>query len=379
MQHPERQHPEHPHRERRRRARTGRRPRVAIGLLLVVLLGALSACADDDTAGEDAFADGGPPSGTSPQPLAEVREITVGVTSPIASYANFFLADRLGAFEEENLDVTFEVVPAQDAQLLLNQGRIDVALTAINPGVLNLAASGGDVRAVWAGGGRPEGSTQGWYVDRALLDDQGDLDGDRLEGARLAGPGVPGTGALSFLFERLRASAPGLAVDDLTYENLQVPDAVTALRNGSVDLAYASSPFNAELETDDRFALVEDSITSDPTVFAWFGAELRERDSAAGVAFVRAVARVTLERLQGDYRGDDEVMDALADVLDQPREVLAGLEQSVFDPAFTLPESQVAIYQDFYREQDTLTYEDDLAAGDVFDRRFVEAIRGSGA
>lgn len=313
----------------------------------------------------------------APRPLESETHLTVAVTTPIATYANFFLAEKLGEFTKENLAVTFKVVPVQDAQVLLNQGEVDAALTGFTPGIMNLIAAGGSVKAVWPAGGRAPDSTQGWYANKSVLGDDGQFQGSDVKGKTLAGPAVPGTGALSFFFEKVRETDPDVAVSDLAYQSLQVPDAVQALVNGSVDIAYASAPFNSRLASDPNYVFLDGTITSEPTVFAWFGKKLGQTHTDIGLAFTRAVARTTHEYLLTDYRGDDAVVTALADSLNQPKETILALEPSAFNAHYTLPEPFVPVYEAFYREQDSITYDDALAPDDVFDLRFTKALNGS--
>ncbi|MCG2621311.1 ABC transporter substrate-binding protein [Arthrobacter sp. I2-34] len=330
--------------------------------------------ATENKAAADIFAAVNSEDPLAPVPLKEKQTLKVAVTTLISSYGAFLAANELGEFNKENLDVEVQIVPVQDAQVLLNQGRVDVALTGFSPGVLNLIDSGGDVKAVFPGGQRLAESTQGWYVNRQIFGSDGKFDPEDLKGATLGAPGGSSTGAMGYFFNAMREKGTDLKLDDIKFENLAVPDAVAALQRGALDVAYASAPFNVALQDDDCCEFIPNAIPTTTTVYTWFGKKLREDSPEAGLAFVRAMARTTMEDLQGDYRKDRTVLAALSEGLETPVEDLARLEPSVFDPELDLTVKNLEVYEGYYDELNALQYEDPLAVDEVYDSRFTEAL-----
>jgi NitT/TauT family transport system substrate-binding protein len=352
-----------------------RRRALAAAIVAGALTLALGACGSGapsgsaPTAGAELVSPGEDP--LAPAPLAAKTKVTVAVTTLISSYGAFFAAKELGEFEKENLEVDVQVLPVQDAQLLLNQGRVDVALSSVTPGMLNLISQGGDVRAVFPGAQRIDGSTQGWYVRKDLLNADGTINQDKIKGAALGAPGGSGIGAMGYFFNKLRADGLEVSFGDIKFQNLTVPDSVAAIERGALDIAYASAPYNLRLADKDCCSYVEGAVPQTTNVYTWFGSKLRTEDPEVGQAFTRAMARTVKEKLQGDYRKDDAVMNALGTATNTPVGTLKELEPSVFDPNFDLTTRNLQVYQGYYRELGAVQYEGDLDNSKVFDDRFI--------
>lgn len=311
----------------------------------------------------------------APVPLKEPKTVRVAVTSGALSYGALFAANGLGEFEKENLTVDVQVVPAQDAHVLLNQGRLDVAVTIPTPGVLNLISGGADVRVVFPGGGRQEDSTQGWYINKKALGPDGKFDPEDVKGRSLGVPTGRASGAMGLFFEKIRAQGVDLKPDDIKFENLSGPDIASALERGAIDIGYISNPFNDVIIKSGCCEIMPGLISSRPSVYYWFSDTLRTKEPDVGLAFVRALARTTQTYLQGDFRTDDKVVDALAEGSGTEADVVRKLEPNKFGTNLDGVPEEIASYQSWYLETDALAYRTPLTADQIIDRRFVDALK----
>ncbi|WP_433376295.1 ABC transporter substrate-binding protein [Streptosporangium sp. CA-115845] len=303
------------------------------------------------------------------------KTVRVAVTSGALSYGALFAANGLGEFKKENLTVDVQVLPAQDAHVLLDQGRIDVAVTIPTPGVLNLTSGGAGARVVFSGGGRQESSTQGWYINKKSLGSNGTFEAADVKGVSLGVPTGRASGALGLFFAKIRAAGVDLKPDDIKFENLAGPDIAGALERGAVDVGYASNPFNDVIVKSGCCEIMPGLISSRASVHYWFSDGLRTQNPDVGLAFVRALARTTRTYLQGDFRAEDKVVSALAAGSGTDADVVRKLEPNKFGTDLDGVPEEIASYQSWYLETDALSYSSPLTADQIIDRRFVDALK----
>jgi NitT/TauT family transport system substrate-binding protein len=149
------------------------------------------------------------------------------------------------------------------------------------------------------------------------------------------GLGSPVTIALA----RLIAKCPGQTFksvkDRLTISPVVGANSLTALQQGSVDLAFLLSPLPDTPGIADYAALAYSIGADDPggTDFAgWVLGPVRDKQPAVAEAFVRAVVRTVRTYLQGNYLANPDTLNALSRALDIPADVLSKSRPVVFRP-----------------------------------------------
>lgn len=356
---------------------------IAMGLALAM---GISACGGDSGASQkrevsafSAEGDDALPKSLQPSPLKERKTVKVALSAFVGSYAALALADRLGEFEKENMQVEFEFLPTQDAVLMMTQKRVDVLASQISPGLLNIIAGGEDIRIVFPGGGRPADTDQGLWVNKKIFGDNGKFDLEDLKGVDIAGPGGNRPALWATLFEFLKNNNVDIGPKDVNWQDLSSADAVNALRNGAVGAAYASAPYQELLLNDPCCEFVKGAISPVTGVFYMFDQRLLKDDREAGAAFVRALARTTQKYLLTDYRQTDEVVAALAQAQEVPEDTIRKTEPSAFEADYNLHAELASVYQNYYRAIDSglLQYDGELSENDIFDASLVESLRNA--
>ena len=311
-----------------------------------------------------------------PQPLAERTEIVVAIPAPLETFADLFLADRLGEFDRENLDVRIDYVPVQEELVLLQQGEIDVSQSAITAGIFNLMADGLNLRFVFphAYVGDPESGQGFWYNTESFGGDG--IQPGELNGRRVLAPSGAASISSWYLFSFLNKIDPDLALDDLSFEVAAPSDSPLALMSGAAPIGFVNTVWVEELRESGCCEYFAGSYP-DVSVSGWvFGPSLLENDPAVGRAFVRALGRTVRDHLQGDYHADDVIAEALSGALDIQPEVLRDQVLLTFDPTFTFGLEALDV-QPFFDELELLSYEPPyLTADQVFDARFVDDVLG---
>lgn len=310
--------------------------------------------------------------GPEPQPLAERRKVRVAV-SKLTVFAPLFVADAMGEFERENIDLEIVDVAPQERLPLLAQGDVDVAYSAFEAGVYNLIADDFEIRWTFPGQGYDSVATsQGFWVNTDTIPD-GHLQPGDLREIAITLPQGNASIAGWYIWEWARRQDPTLELTELNY-NVMIPaDAAIALMNGAIDLGFLVSP-GTEQVADSNCAcqFVDTEIPLEPSGGYMFGPSLFA-DRELGDAWVRAMTRATRTYLQGDYLRDPQVVSALADAIGAPEEVIAAGAIMIFDPEVPLIANNLGA-QDYYRALGLLTYDENLTEADAFDHSFLDAM-----
>ncbi|MEY4313063.1 MAG: hypothetical protein RLZZ319_572, partial [Actinomycetota bacterium] len=105
-----------------------------------------------------------------PVPLAEPTTVQVAVSSKFELNSPLFLADAMGEFDKENLQVEITIMPSSDSIPALAAGQIDVVMSALTGTSFNAIDAGAPIYSVYPGGSqvkadgfwvRPEIAAQG--------------------------------------------------------------------------------------------------------------------------------------------------------------------------------------------------------------------------
>jgi len=189
----------------------------------------------------------------------EKRQITLGVGGKTALYyLPLTIAERLGHFKEQGLDVTVNDFRggAQSLQALAG-GSVDV-VTGAYEHTIRMQAKGQDVRALIELGRFP-GIVLGIRKERAqAYKSPADLKGMKV------GVSAPGS-STNFFVMYLMAKA-GLKPTDASYIGVGIgPSVIAAVIKGEIDAMSNLDPMMTKLELDGQIRVVADSRTEEGT------------------------------------------------------------------------------------------------------------------
>jgi NitT/TauT family transport system substrate-binding protein len=326
-----------------------------------------------DVATTVAAADSGPNT-PEPQPLAERTKVTASIPfRGIEPYATLLLADALGEFDKENLDV--EIVEAQtnNAVVLLQQGDVDFMPAAVSAGLYNAIAGGADIHVVGGGIGFSEDNHQGYYARKGALSADGTFDVCSLKGKNVSTGSATGLGSPAVV--ELSAL---LATCDLTLKDVNIvpqggADLFAAMDAGAVDVGNLADPFWQQAAA--RGDLLVAPFTQ-PNAGYYMG-KIRTEHPEVAEAIVRALVRTTRTYLQGDYRADPTVRAAIIESMGITDAQLQGPASIVFDPDFEFPVEVVAPVEQVWLEVGgILNYTEPLPVDQYFDDSIRQAVVG---
>jgi len=313
-----------------------------------------------DPAKGPARCDSGAP---APQPLAKKATVKIAMPSTSAEYVSgVVLAERLGEFAKENLDVEIVALPSTDALPLVGEGKLDGYVASSFAAFFNAVDRGFDIRWVIGSGWLRPDSKQGvWARGRHVKISD-------LKGARF-GTAVGMGSAVNVLINQ-RLKEVGLSLKDMSFETVDVADSVTALRNGSVDAAMLLDPFWVPLKDDPNYTFLAPSVRpgSDSGGIYFGPSILKRRD--VGVAFARAYIRTVNTYLAGDYKSDPALLVKQSAGLGVPGDKLDDTPSYVFN--WDVPKGASDEIQQLYLGiGKTVTYREVIPESKVVDRSFV--------
>jgi NitT/TauT family transport system substrate-binding protein len=312
------------------------------------------------------------------RPLPAPTPVRVAVPSaPGPEVAPVFVAEALGEFADEGLEVTTVPLDDRAAYEALEAGEVDVVVGPVGGAYLDALDGGSGARLVIGGTltRAPNDPTRGqtglWVRDDAAYD---------LEDLELQPVGVPGgvrsaaTYPLDLAFNQTEATLNELAVVDVGG-----PEAARALVDGELAAAWLDGAgwprVAAESEGMHLAATLPASESIDGTVVS---ARLLGPDRPVGLAYARAVVRTINTHLTGDYADDEDVMAAVAEGTELDAGTLEVAGPQLFD--WELRDGTVARTQEALVIIGGVGYDERLPASSLLDRSLVaEAIGASTA
>jgi NitT/TauT family transport system substrate-binding protein len=343
-----------------------------------------AACGDDDGGGTTAPAATTPAAPTSagaetkvdplaPHPLAKRTELKV-VTNIMSTFmAPVLLAAELGEFEKENISVgNVDLVPATDGLALLAQGRIDIQYSGPDARSFNAVAQGINVKWTIGNFAENDAAPAGLYARRAIFSNPANPNPAELKGKSIGTPSGPGGIAAYSINELLKTK--GLDYGSMNAKMLSAGDINVALKNNALDAGWLLSNSWIDASKDPNLVFLGGPHPYQPLGGAFFGPNILEKNREAGLAFLRAIARVVRDHLGGEWSKKPDIVAKIAKGTGQPESaVLTGPPMK-----FTLKPNPTIIAgaQDFFRGLNLLEYKETLPTERFVDMSFSDEVLG---
>jgi NitT/TauT family transport system substrate-binding protein len=311
----------------------------------------------------------------APRPLAQPASLRVAVAERTEATAPLLLADALGEFEAENLDVEVVELAQPDAFEAMIRGEVDVVVGGIDAPFFDAVAGGGGARLVLGGPvarapGQTETAQTGLWARADLLPDSDDW--DSVEGQTVALSGGMGSAAVYPIDTILRQEELTLNAVDLVATSSV--EAARRLRDGDVGLAWLPQPAAATLAGDEAVTLVKTLPASESIDGTIFAPALVGAERATGLAYARAVVRTVNTHLADGY--SDEARSALAEALGASEDEVEAGPPPLFD--WELRAGTTGRIQESLVMVGGIGYERPLAESSLVDRSLYEEVVAAG-
>lgn len=348
----------------RRRPQPSRIYRSVAATGLAGLLLSTTACATTTDASVDAAA-----------PCAG-ETVNVGFLDSSPSDAPLVLADRLGYFAEEGLDIEFFTFDSAAKMVApLGAGHLDVGGGAPSAGLYNAVARGVNISIVADKGQLQPGYGYMPLLVRKELVESGEVtDAGDLAGRTVAEP-AQGTATSSTLDAMLEAE--GADYEDVEHSFLRFPEHATALGNGAVDAALTTEPSATLAEQRGAAVRLQDSTQDYPgqqLAVVLYSQDFVEDRPEVGDCFMRSFlkgARTYLEAVpDGKWSGPraEELSEILGKAFSMNAELLRRITPTYMDPNGSVNVASLRRDYDFFAERGSL--ENDVPVEELVDNSF---------
>lgn len=354
---------------------------MVVGLALVTGAAACGGGGDSSSASSGPGSTVAAPSGggsgdpLAPQPLPTKTKVVVGWSGAYEVWSSAIVAQGMGEFAKENLEVEMSTMTSANAIAGMETGRVDVLIGSIVAALFNAVDGGAKFRWV-APAFLPLPTTQeGLWLDKAYLDASGKPDPAKIKGSTLGlGSGGAGASIAPFVNEWLRGM--GLTLDDVSFLNATGPDILVALEGGAISAGWLSDPYWVAARDAGKSVL---AVPFPPGVSLSgyvLSGDMLSSKSTVGDAFTRALARTNRDYLQGDYHQKPDVVAVIAKALGlEPAKVAAG-SGYVFPADLKFDHGIVTKLQETWLEAgDILQYPKPLRPDQFIDTRPVPVLR----
>lgn len=286
--------------------RNARPPRFLLLAALVAVASVAAACGSDD----DSSSSGESTTPASNGGLSERHSLRAAVpVGGIESFAPLYLADEMGVFDQENLDVEIVVLPAPDILTEIMRGSVDVYPVGYQANVFNAVNAGNDLAFVAPVHTPPEASKAGMYVRSELVGDDGKFEPCEFKDKTVSFGGAAGFAATSAWWFNDYIAQCDLTLNDVKLSTIGGSDQLIALENGGLDAAFLFDPLWGQVEED---GIAELAILAPKVALGgYLMGDLRQEEPEVAAAFVRALQTTIEKYLQGDYHQNSEVRAAL--------------------------------------------------------------------
>lgn len=235
-------------------------------------------------------------SGTkAPEATVAPIHVNVGIL-PYISYAPFYIAQDLGYFKEQGLDVEFVSLDQSETAAVVSaliKGQLDVHSALLDISILNAIAKGARIKFVADKGyNDPNGCDYlVWMAPKALVESGKLNDFKNIVGMKGAFTPVS---SMEYFFDQMVKSA-GVSSKDVEITDINPPTRMESLKNGSIEFASMSEPWVTRSLSSGSvvWQRIQQLMPNFPVSLLFFGTNFLEKNPDAGkrfmVAYLKAV------------------------------------------------------------------------------------------
>ena len=227
------------------------------------------------------------------RPARAAERVSLGIVNTISD-APFFLADALGYFRDEGLDVDIQTFPSGANMVApLGAGQLDIGAGALSAAFFNAFERNISLRIVADKARQSPGyGFQALMIRTALMEEGKFRDFADLKGLRIAIPSRASIGEQSILNQACQRG--GLAYDAVEKVFIPTNEQLPALRNGAVDGTVVSEPtvsLSVRAGATRVFAKVDTFYPNQEAAVLFYGDTILTKRRDAGDRFMRAYLR----------------------------------------------------------------------------------------
>ena len=274
----------------------------------------------------------------APKPLAQKTKIRISTSFRLEFNSPLLLADSLGEFAKENLEIEWVNLSFANAVPQMANGNIDVGVGGFEVALFNVGANNLPVRAVMGNYFPPKAGDYktpqtGLWCRRDAFANPANPNPADTEVMKWGTSVGRGSSAVYYSAAEISKRVPGFEIKRVEIAIVPSADTVTALRNKAIECGVLLDPLWTQVAGDPAFVQMATQTPGEPLGQYAFGKNLLEKPEI-GDAVVRAVVRTVNTYFAADYHEDAKVLAEIGKVIGQPTENLKKYDPLVMDWEF---------------------------------------------
>ncbi len=300
----------------------------------------------------------------------ETTKVSFGYI-PVMNFAPVFVAEGLGYFDEQGLDVDLQQFAGGSEMIAaLATNDLNVGFGGAGPGLFNAYEQGLPVKIIANGHHEGDPVSTPLVVSKAKCESGEITSVADLKGKKVS---INAPGATEYWLSQALAQG-GLTLADVDLQTLAFPDAVAALGSGAIDAAILGEPTATLAEQQGVGVILTNNFDVQgvtPTmVYANTDFLSSNPDAAAKLmaAYVKA-CRAIMER----GFSDPEILPIIAEYTGLPVELITASVSPQFTTDGEISVESLTTLQTFFRGMGELSYDTDIDPSTMIDSTAVDA------
>ncbi|CAB4777384.1 unannotated protein [freshwater metagenome] len=275
----------------------------------------------------------------APVPLATKTKIVIATNFKLEFNSPVAVANTLGEYAKENLEVEFVNLSYANSIPQLANGQVDVAVGGFETAMFNAGAQDIAIKVIAGNYFPPKASnytvaqTGLWCrKDSFTTPDKPIL--KEIETKKWATAAGRGSSAVYYSAAEIQKRVPDFNIKKVDIQTVASTDIIAALKNKAIDCGILLDPLWTQVKDDPAFFQAATQTPGEPLGQMSFGKNLLVDKPEVGQAFLRAYIRTVNTYFAGNYHQDDKVMAEIqkwTGATAENQAVLKGLDSLTFD------------------------------------------------
>ena len=275
----------------------------------------------------------------APVPLAAKTKIIIATNFKLEFNSPVAVANTLGEYAKENLEVEFVNLSYANSIPQLANGQVDVAVGGFETAMFNAGAQDIPIKVIAGNYFPPKASDYkvaqtGLWCRRDSFTTPAAPILKEIETKKWATAAGRGSSAVYYSAAEIQKRVPDFNIKKVDIQTVASTDIIAALKNKAIDCGILLDPLWTQVKDDPAFFQAATQTPGEPLGQMSFGKNLLTDKPEVGQAFLRAYIRTINTYFAGNYHQDDKVMAEIqkwTGATAEAQAVLKGLDSLTFD------------------------------------------------
>ena len=275
----------------------------------------------------------------APVPLAAKTKIIIATNFKLEFNSPVAVANTLGEYAKENLEVEFVNLSYANSIPQLSNGQVDVAVGGFETAMFNAGAADVAIKVIAGNYFPPKASNYtvaqtGLWCRRDSFTTPASPILKEIETKKWATAAGRGSSAVYYSAAEIQKRVPDFNIKKVDIQTVASTDILAALANKAIDCGILLDPLWTQVKDKPEYFQAATQTPGEPLGQMSFGKNLLVDKPEVGQAFLRAYIRTINTYFAGNYHQDDKVMAEIqkwTGATAENQAVLKGLDSLTFD------------------------------------------------